>query len=452
MARAFRPRCRGALASALALLGVGSGCAANPEETPRHTVLVTLDTVRADRLGTYGYPRPTSPNLDSLAERGIRFDDAIAHSISTPPSHASILTGLLPPSHGLRKLWGQALAPENTTLAELLRERGFVTAAFVSGLPLIRAAGLAQGFDHYDDAFAETGKERDARSTNARVRAWLDTRPLESRPGGRLFLWVHYFDPHAPYLAPEPQQRDFASRLARHERQLERPHGGLHPQGEPPSPARLRWMSDLYDAEVAATDAALGELLDLLDEAGILSRAVVAAVADHGECLGEGGRYFGHWGVGDEVARVPLVLAHPAGRWAGAAVAGTVRSVDVAPTLLAWLGVPVPAGLDGRDLTPVLEGSERGSRPAYTEQMEFQAVQAVVRGDWRLSRRVRRGAAGTSDLEQRGDGDGSGAGEAARELSAALQAALGAVDAPAAVERAVEPDVAERLKALGYTE
>ncbi len=127
---------------------LAAGCSRPEAGSPaRHLVLVTLDTLRADRLGMYGYERETSPQLDALAARGIRFDDAIAQAIATPPSHASILTGLNPPGHGLRELAGQTLASANLTLAELLRQAGFQTAAFVSAFPLRRALGLDQGFD-----------------------------------------------------------------------------------------------------------------------------------------------------------------------------------------------------------------------------------------------------------------------------------------------------------------
>ena len=159
---------------ALVALAFGAGC----ERPPRHLVLVTLDTLRADRLSAYGHDRQTSPALAALAERGVRFDDAIAQSISTPPSHASILTGKNPPRHGLRKLSGEALAPEQTTLAEVLSANGFTTAAFVGAIPLLGNRGLDQGFALYEEDFPKGLIERRARKTNERVRGgWLRARP-----------------------------------------------------------------------------------------------------------------------------------------------------------------------------------------------------------------------------------------------------------------------------------
>ena len=171
------------LTIALSLPGCGEE---SPRPTPQHLILVTIDTLRRDFLGAYGFDSAISPNLDQLAERGLRFDDALSQAVWTTPSHASILTGLNPQRHGLRRLHGEALASENVTLAESLRDAGFVTAAFVSGVPLRRAAGLAQGFSIYEDSFQPAARERTAEATNAAIRKWL-----KRRPEGRLFIWVH---------------------------------------------------------------------------------------------------------------------------------------------------------------------------------------------------------------------------------------------------------------------
>jgi arylsulfatase A-like enzyme len=413
-------------------------------------VVVTLDTFRADRLGAdphspEGFPSLT-PNLDALAARGVRFDDAITASISTPPSHATIFTGLMPTAHGLRRLWGQALDPGQVTLAERLADHGFERAAFVSGLPLMRAAGLAQGFETYDDAFAVAGRERSARETNALVREWL-----AGRSDDRLFLWVHYFDPHMPYLAPREIQQRIAGRTAEGAEMLHAPvPAGTAIPATPPDPESARWMQGLYDAEVVETDAAFGTLMELLDEAGILDDAVVAVVADHGESLGEHGAWFGHWDVYDEVARVPMLLADPEGRHLGV-VTSTVRTADLVPTLLAWLGLPVPAGLDGRDLTPLVVGDERSDRIALTEQLDVYPVHGVYQGGWLL--RHRPGAAGgRSLLTPRPGATGAESERAAQQLGVALARALAASAEARPTARPVSEGVAEGLRALGYSE
>ncbi len=196
------------------LLALATHLACSEPAGPRpNLVLITLDTLRADRLGAYGYERETSPVLDSIARRGVRFDDAIAQATTTPPSHASILTGLNPARHGLRKLYGQRLPDANETLAEILRAEGYSTAAFVSAVPLRHLVGLDQGFDVYNDEWgsdtAEMSHDRSAGLTNAQVRSWL-----ESAPSAPVFLWVHYFDPHHPYFPPEEYRKRFGAEKA----------------------------------------------------------------------------------------------------------------------------------------------------------------------------------------------------------------------------------------------
>jgi arylsulfatase A-like enzyme len=444
------------LRTACALLGIWvPAIACAPEHpSPLHVVLITLDTLRADRLGSYGYERATSPNLDALAKRGVRFSDAVAQAVSTPPSHASILTGLIPPAHGLRKLWGQALAQQNLTLAEILRERGFVSAAFVSGRPLQRESGLDQGFTIYEDSFLGKARERAGADTNAAVRAWL-----AQREPGRLFLWVHYFDPHWPYRAPRTHRERFL-------RSDPRDRGGIRrvnaneitgsPQAYPPSQAQAG--RELYDAEVAYTDEMVGELLAMLDREGILSEAIVAVVSDHGECLGEHGYFFGHWDVFEETARVPMILVHPSRSWRGISVEQTVRTIDLFPTILSWLNVPLPGPIDGRDLTPLIEGVERESRPAYTEQFEYFGVRALRRGDMLLIHRLSKGEGGTGETftaYERGP-------LALRELRppppqlkalrSQLRALAETTTAHEPVESEVPREAAEQLRALGYVE
>ncbi|MBW1686087.1 MAG: sulfatase [Deltaproteobacteria bacterium] len=418
-------------------------------------VLVTLDTLRADRLGCYGYERPTSPNLDALAKRGVRFSDAVAQAISTPPSHASILTGLNPPAHGLRRLWGQSLAQQNLTLAEILRDRGFVRAAFVSGRPLDRRSGLDQGFSIYDDSLPGEAAERVGTATNAAVRSWL-----AQREPGRLFLWVHYFDPHWPYRAPRAHRKRFLRSDPRDRRGI-RPMNANEITGSPRvyPPSRAQAGRELYDAEVAYMDEMVGELLALLDREGILSEAIIAVVADHGECLGEHGYFFGHWDVFEETARVPMILVHPGRSWRGISVEQTVRTIDLFPTILSWLKVPLPGPVDGRDLTPLIEGIERESRPAYTEQLEYFGVRSIRRGDMLLIHRLSEGEGGTGEsftAYERGP-------LALRELRAlppsqleALRSQLRALaettTAHETVESEVPQEAAEQLRALGYVE
>lgn len=433
----------------LLLLGCGRA------DPPRHLVLVTLDTLRADRLGAYGYGRETSPNFDALALRGVRFDEAITQAVLTPPSHASILTGLNPPAHGLHRLSGEVLAPENRTLAEILAAAGFTTAAFVSARPLRAAQGLAQGFQIYSQPDFRLGSQRRAGRTNAIVERWL-----KSVSDERIFLWVHYFDPHTPYAAPEDVR-------ARFDLEPDRPSvdSPIRAHADPrkePGAELVQHMSDLYDAEVAYLDRELGALMEVLEVRGILSDAIVALVADHGENLGERGYYFGHFDLVRAAARVPLVLVHPRGRWRGRVVDARVRTVDLLPTLLGWLGIGVPEGLDGRDLTPLIEGREREARIAYVEQVGYTNTVGVYWDRWVLRMRrpkARRAATGPVATLHRSDEDPDlihdvrdEQPEVAARLEAALEAALDPAGARPTLTRHVSDLEAKQLRALGYAE
>lgn len=438
----------------LGLAFAAAGCA--PSDPPQHLVLLTLDTLRADRLGAYGHDRPTTPNLDRWIARGVRFDDALSQAVSTPPSHASMLTGLTPLSHGLRALTTQRLPAANVTLAELLGEHGFTTAAFVSALPLRRALGLDQGFDVYEDSFAEAGEyERSAAATNERIRAWLPT-----RGDGRLFLWVHYFEPHWPYEPTEAARRALGIERGEGLPQVNvNPATRSGPAVAPADADRVRYTSLLYDGDVRAMDDAVGELEAMLDEAGILDDAVVAIVADHGECLGEHGYYFAHWDVFEETARIPLALVHPRRRWAGRRVDAPVATTDLMPTLLRWLGIESDRHFDGIDLTPLVEGAPGPDRVVYTEQVQYFVARAVRDRRWLYLRRQRVGPGPGRDrggeLYERATGrrvpdDAPGEPARARARLAAALAALrpSASMRPEPIE--VSGDVAERLRRLGY--
>lgn len=434
----------------LALLGAACSHPA-PSTGPLHLVLVTLDTLRADRLGCYGCERGLTPHLDALAARGVRFDDAIAQSISTPPSHASILTGLIPARHGLRRLWGGRLAQENTTLAEVLAGEGFTCAAFVGALPLRAEVGLDQGFEHYDAGILPGAHERVAQATNERVAAWI-----ASRPSGRLFLWVHYFDPHTPYFPPAAYRERHGAASLTDPAQLLPIVNGNAPGADVSvmrGPAVER-MRALYDAEVSYTDDAVGALFDLLEDAGILDDAVIGVIADHGELLGEHDYWFGHWDVFDETARVPMILARPDGKWSGLEVESTVASVDLMPTLLHWLGVDNGLALDGRDLTGILDGEPPGERGIYTEQLEYFPVRALRASDWFLLERGRPTGIERTLFRRAGPGAPlvASADPAVEERLARRIDELGRGAGPAVQQAREDEGVAAGLRALGYTD
>lgn len=315
--------------------GVGGGAA------PESLLLVTLDTVRADRLGSYGYAAAETPWLDRLAREGVRFEQASASVPLTLPSHASLLSGLLPPHHGLRNN-GAGVFPEGTsTLATLLSGSGYRTGAFIGAFVLDRRFGLGRGFEVYDDeiprdptAGVVLEAERPGREVVDRALAWLGQD--SSRP---FFLWVHLYDAHAPYA--------------------------------PPSPWRERHPGRPYDGEISSVDEQVGRLLEELEKRGLAGRTAVAVVADHGEGLGEHGELTHGLLLYEPTLRVPFLLRSP-GLPAGSVIRTPVSLVDLAPTLAGLLGKSLtpPSGraLDGRDLSAALRaGEEPAPADVYAE-------------------------------------------------------------------------------------
>lgn len=298
-------------------------------ESGLNVLLVTLDTTRADRLGCYGYAAGKTPNLDALAARGVRFAEAYAPAPLTLPSHAAILTGTDPHVNGVRNNGSYVLAPERTTLAEILRGRGYATAAFVASFSLDSRFGLDQGFDVYDDNFQEgapfkaLNAERKAEQVYEVFAGWLDKAPKEP-----FLAWVHFFDPHAPYAPPSPYREEFAGRP--------------------------------YDGEVSYMDYLFGAVMKKLRERGLLARTVVAVAGDHGEGFGERGESGHGVFLYDETVRVPLLLYAEGRLPEGRVVASRARLVDLLPTLLDLVAVPVPDGLGG---TSLVDDIRRGKGP-----------------------------------------------------------------------------------------
>ena len=312
------------------------GCGAPHGEVTERVLLVTIDTLRADRLGCYGSESARTPVIDTLAASGVRFAAAISPAPLTLPAHASLMTALDPPGHAVRHNSIHRLSEDVPTLAESMREAGFATAAFVGALVLDRRFGLDRGFDVYDDAIGSASSKTVGyaeRSAEAVVDAAL--RWLESAPP-RFFLWVHLYDPHAPY-APPP---GFAAAFA----------------------------SDPYAGEIAYADHQLGRLLDGIDARFGSAGRLVVVTSDHGEGLGEHREETHAYGIYDATQRVPLVFSG-AGVPPGRVVDAPVRLVDVAPTVLAVVAAPPLSGVGGRDLSPQLGGDPGVPEPAYVETL-----------------------------------------------------------------------------------
>ena len=325
----------------LAALGAGSGCRGPQFPPADRVVLITIDTLRADRLGSYGHASAHTPNLDALAGGGVRFARAIAPAPLTLPSHTSLMTALEPPAHGVRGNSIFVLEPGIPTLAEGMREAGFATGAFVAAFVLDARFGLDRGFDVYDDDIGDrlasdsplSFAERPADAVVDAALAWVRTAPE------RFFLWVHLYDPHANY-DPPPRFAGLA--------------GG-----------------DLYDGEIAFADAQVARLLAGIQRRFGAERLAVVVTSDHGESLGEHGESTHSLTLYDATQHVPLLLSAPR-LPRGGVVTEPVRLIDVAPTLLELAGVPPLPDANGRSLVPLAVGRSDEERIAYLEAIEPQ--------------------------------------------------------------------------------
>ena len=304
-------------------------------------VVVTLDTARADRFGAYGARDVETPAFDSLARDGVLFEEAVAVAPLTLPVHSSIFTAKFPPEHGVRDNGGFFLGPEQVTLAEVLKERGYRTGGFVSAYVLDSKWGIDQGFDTYFDDFDLTKSRTMSLSSIQRPGNEVVDKALpwiEQAGDEPFFAWIHLYDPHTPYRPPEP----FASRY----------------QGHP------------YNGEVAFADSQVGRVLDLLRARGLYDRTIVVVMGDHGESLGDHGEAAHGFFIYNSVTHVPFVVRAPFSGVHGRRVADPVRSVDVMPTVLDLLGLPAAKSVSGASLVPLMTGAVRElALDAYSESM-----------------------------------------------------------------------------------
>ncbi len=336
-----------------------------------NVLVISIDTLRADHLSCYGYPRQTSPAIDALVAGGALFERAYSSAPWTLPSYGSLFTGMLPADHraGIVKqreeAFGQDVAPtERTTetlrpdvptLAELLASRGYQTAGFVSNPFLAPAAGVARGFQSY------TGYQYNARVGVDQALEWI-----QSRPSSRWFVFLHVIDPHMPYAPPKPFDTRFAKKGV--DELTNWPPDLDSMRRSPPSDEIKAACVDLYDGEIAFVDAEIERLLASLREAGTLDDTLVVLHSDHGEEFWEHGSCdHGHTQY-DELLRVPFALVWPKGI-AAKRIATRVRTLDLLPTLADICGFKAPAGIEGKSLMPVLAGTETSDRDGIAEAL-----------------------------------------------------------------------------------
>lgn len=387
----------GALAAAAALVAAAVACGLGGPKPPRHVVLVTVDTLRADHLGAYGYRPPTSPFLDGLAREATVFEQAIATAPSTAPSVASLLSGLHRASHGV---WsnGGTLPERVTTLAEILRAHGFHTAARIANPLLDARVGFAQGFDDFAMPPGLSHKPPAVLEGTHVVEAVR--RLLDGLGDTRLFLWLHFYDPHGPYYPPDTYRAAFHPDDYRwpEDRDLPRAegHSGLF------LIPRYQWIDDStapsvyrarYDAEIRYADDHVRAIVELLQTHRLWDETLFVLTADHGEALGEHGFFFQHgWFSYDDCLHVPLVLRAPGVVPRGRRVAQTVSLIDVTPTILDLVGIAPPDDVEGQTLRPFLAG-EAADRPAFAQSYQGTGSVALRLGSVKYIFRPGRGPA-----------------------------------------------------------
>jgi len=431
-----------------------NACSARPEASPgrpppaQGVVVVSICSLRADHLGCYGYGAPTSPRTDALAREAVVFREAITHAPSTFLAHASLFTSLIPPRHGASFAAGKAMPPQPVTLAEVLKERGFATASFNGGGQLDRVWGLDQGFDVYETPSPAGASPLEVERLEAQVDAaiaWLDR-----QRDPRFFLFIHTYEVHHGYT---PRAADLAL------------FDGGYRGPLPPaisvellarvnagrirlSPRDLEHVVAAYDGEIRSADRALGRLLDHLRSARLYDRSLIIVTSDHGEEFGE------HGGVGrhshalyDELLRVPLIVKF-GGSWrAGGSLDAQVRLIDVAPTILGALALPVPPAFEGSDLLPYVAGGP--APPPYALVALDGGVMALRTPQWKWQQgrlfNLRTDPGESTDVARRFP-------QVERALRRVKRELVNGAHPGALPKAEVSRELRQRLQALGYVE
>ncbi|MCJ7525269.1 MAG: sulfatase-like hydrolase/transferase [Candidatus Aminicenantes bacterium] len=387
-----------------------------------NVLLITVDTLRFDRVGILDPRHVKTPNLDALAKKSLIFSRAFAHNPVTLPSHTNILTGTTPLSHGISDNTGFKLDKKFLTLPKYLQRQGYRTAAFIGAFPLDSRFGLDQGFDLYDDYYGTHNDrelffvERSAEKVITPAMAWIGKQPQ------KWFGWIHLFDPHQPYL--------------------------------PPSPYKEKYAADLYSGEVAYVDAQLGVLFDFLNKKRLLEKTVIILTADHGEALGEKGEETHSYFAYNNTIHVPLFVRIPGRK--PETFAKNVCHADIFPTVCSVLGLKIPPGLQGESLLDILASGGRKNPEIY-----FESLTAYLNRDWAPLRGMISGNSKFIDLpikevydlksdfsEMNNLAGGSKIGQLKDSLNRLIKRLKSRL-APGRENR-MDPEVQKRLKALGY--
>ena len=479
------------------------GCGGDPGEARpfEHIVLISLDTTRADHLGCYGSSQVQTPSIDSIAEQGVVFTDVTAPAPTTLASHTSMMTGCYPQTHGIPRN-GFVINQSNVMLAEILQSIGFHTAAFLGSFALERRFAFNQGFDCFDENFEVLikpgGVDQNQRSGMKVAQAAL--RHLDEAHPEHLFLFAHFFDAHLPYDPPEAYARrhmrpgeplkgsmnDAEQLVAHHQYAVTGEAVGLSgivtlglttqlvEEARHKPFKRDELFARLYSAEIEGVDAAVGELLRGLDERGYLEDALVIITGDHGETFWEHGDVWNHglW-VHQTTVSIPMILRFPHGRYRGLRIDEPVSTIDLLPTLVDLLDVPLPARVDGVSLLPLLEQEAFERGPLFSqatqpmgrhegqhEWRDLQKPRCIRAGKWKYIHAPYLDLEQLYDLESdpgemhnllRSEPLDASLVEVRNRLRAQLdQWVAGAHPLPTEMNNAQMQETMERLRALGY--
>ncbi len=350
---------RTAIIVLLCLAGITGGVILLTQRTPviKHIVLISMDTTRADYLSCYGYPKETTPSIDMLAHTSTRFENVVSPVPITLAAHSSMLTGTIPPYHGVHNNIGYQLADKNLTLAELLKKNGFNTGAIVSSYVLDRRFGLNQGFNSYDGSFdvAPDQPGEEERPGDESTQVALDW--LERNKDGKSFLFLHYYDAHAEY--------------------------------EPPEPFATKFSGDPYAGEIAFVDHCIGQVIQKLKDLKMYDSTLLIVTGDHGEMLGEHGESQHSYFIYESAIKVPLIVHLPE-QTKAQMISQTIGLVDIVPTICALLHIEIPSPVQGRDLGLFLKGTtpQGYERNLYSEsivprRLGASTLMAISTGKWK---------------------------------------------------------------------
>jgi len=371
-------------------------CCTSPTEFKEKTnlLVITVDTLRADHLGCYGYYRDTSPNIDALAAEGTLFARVYSQVSATIPSHASIMTSVYP---WRLKVFNNQMAFRGgaLTLAEVLQKQGYSTGAVIGNGALASRYGLSQGFNFYDDAMPEKEPNRahyqktPEQTTNSAI-SWVKEQKNNHRP---FFLWINYMDPHGPYTPTPPynimfKPVDRGHKIAKSAINLERYHIPLYQQLEGQND--VDYYISQYDGEIRMTDKWIGILIQGLKDLGFFENTIVVVLSDHGESLGEHGWYFCHGNLASqEQIRIPLIMRYPKLIPKNNRIAQPVESIDIMPTVLDLLGLPKPENANGKTLLPIMKKEKAHMVTIYSTSALLDGKKittAVIKEEWKITR------------------------------------------------------------------